>query len=391
MFDLALIAAIVLPLAAVNLAGFFLTRGYDKLAAEQQALRKLRISWITAGGLLVQVFGVQCVLEQWGDQMPLAQDLGMTLFYALNNLRELTGQPGMFAASFVGALLMMVFDLLLFYLPAFRIDRLAKGIDGTVSVSRQQVKLGLRSTMVTMLPILAWSSAVPLLLQTPGVSMYSVMLMFLAYLFVMYSVAPLMIRMGQPTEALSPEHPVTVMARALCRNAGVRVSEVRLIRFGEARIANAMVSGLLPWYRSIYVTDRMLETFTPDEIRAILAHEVGHVKKMHLWWYLALGAASVIVMTQTQAMLAQLLSMPHSQLPGNVILLTWWCLGFPFFSRMFERQADRYGLLLTGDAAAFARALEKLATVNCSARTTGIGEWFGSHPDIDKRIAAAMR
>ena len=63
----------------------------------------------------------------------------------------------------------------------------------------------------------------------------------------------------------------------------------------------------------------------------------------------------------------------------------------PFFSRIFERQADRYAISLTGDARNFASALEKLATVNCAARSSGIGEWFGSHPDIEKRIAAAMR
>jgi STE24 endopeptidase len=217
------------------------------------------------------------------------------------------------------------------------------------------------------------------------------MLALLTYLLAMYSLSPLMIRLAQPTEALPPEHPVAFMARELCRSAGVRVSSFRLIRLGETRVANAMVSGLLPWYRCIYVTDHMLETFTPEEIRTILAHEVGHVKKMHLWAYLGLGLAGTLAMGQTRELLAALLGMPNSVLPGNIVLLVWLGLGFPFFSRIFERQADRYAISLTGDAPSFARALEKLATVNCAAKSSGIGEWFGSHPDIDKRIAAAIR
>jgi STE24 endopeptidase len=230
---------------------------------------------------------------------------------------------------------------------------------------------------------------VPFLLRAPWVGLDTFLLLLVGYLLVFYSLSPLMIRLGQPTEALPPEHPVTVMARGLCRAAGVRVSGIRLIRYGEARVANAMVSGILPWYRCIYVTDRMLDTFTTEEIRAVLAHEVGHVKNMHLWAYLALGASGALILGAARDALATLLNMPDSMLPGNLALLLWLGLAFPFFSRIFERQADRYAVQLTGDVPSFVRALEKLASVNCAVRSTGRGEMFRSHPDIAKRVAAA--
>ena len=391
MYDLLFFSILILPLATVHLAGYFLIRDFEQLSPEQQAARKQRANWIAGIGMMVQMFGVFLALEQWADQMPVVEEIGTAILSALTSLRDLTGRWGVIAASFVAGLLLVAVDILLFYRVPFRLDRLAKGIDGNRQAARQQVKLTLRGTIVTMLPVMAWSAAVPILLRSPDADVEMFLLMFLGYLFVLYSLSPLMIRLAQPTEALPPEHPVTTMTLELCRAAGVRVSDIRLIKLGETRVANAMVSGLLPWYRCIYVTDHMLETFTPEEIRTILAHEVGHVKKMHLWAYLGLGLVGMLLMGQTREWLAEVLNMPNSVLPGNIALILWITLGFPFFSRIFERQADRYAVALTGDAPSFARALEKLATVNCAARSSGIGEWFGSHPDIDKRVAAAIR
>jgi STE24 endopeptidase len=391
MYDLILLVVLVLPPAVVHLAGHYLSRGFERLTSEQQVKRKQHANWIVGIGMTVQIFGAFLALEQWIDQMPVVVAIGTALLSALADLRDIAGRWVMVAASFAVSMLLVSIDLLLFYRVVFRLDRMAKGIEGNRQAARQQVKLSLRGTLVTMMPVMAWSAAVPILLQSPDASMEGFMLALIAYLFTIYSLSPLMIRLAQPTEVLAPDHPVAVMARELCCTAGVRVSGFRLIRLGETRVANAMVSGLLPWYRCIYVTDHMLETFSPEEIRTILAHEVGHVKKMHLWWYLALGLSGMLVMGQARDGLAILLNMPDSMLPGNLALLLWLGLGFPFFSRVFERQADRYAIALTGDAPSFARALEKLATVNCAPKSSGIGEWFGSHPDIDKRIAAALR
>ena len=391
MYDLMFFAVLILPLAAVQVAGHVLTRGFGQVEPEQQAQRKHHANWIVGLGITVQIFGAFLALEQWGDRMPVTWEIGETLFNGLMSLNDIAGRWVVMAVFVVVTLAAFALDMILFYRVSFRIDRLAKGIEGNRKAARQQVKLSLRGFIVTILPIMAWSAAVAYLQLSFWDDLDKFLLLFLGYLFALYSLSPLMIRLAQPTETLPPEHPVTVMALALCRDAGVRVSGIRLLKLGEARIANAMVSGLLPWYRCIYVTDHMLATFTPEEIRTILAHEVGHVKKMHLWAYLGLGFAGMLVMGQARDLLAALLDMPNSLLPGNLALLLWLGLAFPFFSRVFERQADRYAVALTGDAQNFTRALEKLASVNCAARSTGFGEWFGSHPDIAKRVAAAMR
>lgn len=386
MYDLIFLSILVLPLATVHLAGHVLARGFAQLAPEQQAMRLHRANWIVGIGLMVQIIGPFLALEQWADRMPITEEIFNGTVVALEAINAFAGKWAIIAVSLIVTLGAFALDLLLFYRVSFRLDRLAKGIDGNRQAARQQVRLSLRSVSATLLPIMGWSAAVPFLLQSPWAGPESFLLIVLGYLFTLYSLSPLLIRLGHPTETLPPDHPVTVMARELCRTAGVRVSGIRLLRYGEARIANAMVSGLLPWVRCIYVSDRMLETFTPEEVRAVLAHEIGHVKKMHLWAYLALGFVGVLVMGQTRDVLATLLDMPNSVLPGNLALLLWLGLGFPFFSRIFERQADHYAMALTGDAPNFARALEKLATLNCTVRTTGKGEMFQSHPDIAKRM-----
>src|SRR5947208_8027930 len=52
-------------------------------------------------------------------------------------------------------------------------------------------------------------------------------------------------------------------------------------------VANAMVAGPLPWVRYVFLSDRLLEGLTPDEVEAVFGHEVGHVRHGHLLYYMA--------------------------------------------------------------------------------------------------------
>lgn len=52
------------------------------------------------------------------------------------------------------------------------------------------------------------------------------------------------------------------------------------------KTANAVVSGFFK--KRIFVTDYLMENLSRDEIEAIVAHEIGHIKKGHLWIRLGL-------------------------------------------------------------------------------------------------------
>ena len=87
----------------------------------------------------------------------------------------------------------------------------------------------------------------------------------------------------------------------LARRADVRVASMRVLEAGAKTSAgNAFVSGLGPT-RRIMIFDTLIgEDGEPDaerirEMRAVLAHELGHARALDLWRGLALGAASALV------------------------------------------------------------------------------------------------
>ncbi len=83
-----------------------------------------------------------------------------------------------------------------------------------------------------------------------------------------------------------PAGPVRDRLEAAARRLRFRYSDV-LLWDTRGGVANAMVAGPLPWVRYVFLSDRLLEELTPDEIEAVFGHEVGHVKHGHLLYYLA--------------------------------------------------------------------------------------------------------
>ena len=48
--------------------------------------------------------------------------------------------------------------------------------------------------------------------------------------------------------------------------------------------------GILPGLRYILLTPALIETMSREELEAVIAHEIGHVKKYHLLLYICLIA-----------------------------------------------------------------------------------------------------
>ena len=52
------------------------------------------------------------------------------------------------------------------------------------------------------------------------------------------------------------------------------------------RMITAGVMGLVGRFRYILVTESLLRVLRPEEVDTVIAHEIGHVKKRHLLFYL---------------------------------------------------------------------------------------------------------
>jgi len=166
----------------------------------------------------------------------------------------------------------------------------------------------------------------------------------------------------------------------------------------DTRKANAAFAGFGKT-RRIILSDTLVKEFTPSEILAVFAHELGHYRKKHILKGIVSGAVILFGTfylcsagyDMTRASYGYMQVHDIAALP---ILLVYLSLSgiiiMPlsnFLSRRHEREADRYALEITGSGRAFASALERLADMNLSDRNPHpVTEFiFYSHPSIGKR------
>jgi len=185
-----------------------------------------------------------------------------------------------------------------------------------------------------------------------------------------------------------------------------RVSDV-LVWNTRNGVANAMVTGVLPWLRYVVVTDRLLNELNEEEIEAVFGHEVGHMKHHHMFFYMVFFLTSLMLLGALGSAGHWLLKRFETPewLSGFVgaaawhTIAVWLILGivvvyilvvFGWLSRRCERQADIFGAK-TASPAAFVSALEKVADLNGIPRERpGFFSWW-QHSTIADRVDFIQR
>jgi Zn-dependent protease with chaperone function len=158
---------------------------------------------------------------------------------------------------------------------------------------------------------------------------------------------------------------------------------------------NAQAAGLGP-SRRVFLWDTLIDgRFDDDEVRMVLAHEVAHHSREHLWkgiaWYALLSLpllAAVARFTRRRGGLYE----PHAVPLALLALFVGGIALQPLSSavtRRFEAEADWIALDTTRDPAAARRlfeafTLEALADPDPPAWAQ---ELFSSHPSVEERIA----
>ena len=185
-------------------------------------------------------------------------------------------------------------------------------------------------------------------------------LMTLAGSAVVFLFTPLVIRRIWDTTPLPPGQ-LRDRLIGMCRQYRVGIRSLLLWRtFGC--MVNGAVLGMVGPLRYILLTDALLEGLTTDQVEAVMAHEIAHIRKHHVFWLLAvastaLGALAVAwavvlavvadgaVSLATDNLLNNMLVDPAARSAVAVTLATicWvWVLGW--VSRRFERQADTFAV-----------------------------------------------
>ncbi|MCU0962881.1 MAG: M48 family metallopeptidase [Pirellulaceae bacterium] len=185
---------------------------------------------------------------------------------------------------------------------------------------------------------------------------------------------------------------------ALTRQMGIRCRDFRVWQTNN-QILNAAVAGLLPAARYVFVTDGLLTFLRDDELEAVVAHELGHARRRHLWLRLALVGLPLWIVAQVRAwspesvrviadwQAAQLSDSPvvlHLAVAGLFCALAAAALGR--YSRLLEHDADLC-VWEVGHGATFVTAIDRLSYL-CHERRHR-ATWL--HPSTAARVELLQR
>ncbi len=202
-----------------------------------------------------------------------------------------------------------------------------------------------------------------------------------------------------------PDGEIKTRLLALAGRVGVPVTGVWVVdQSRKSRTANAAVTGL-GRTRRILLFDTLLHDFTPDEVEAVVAHELAH--QLHgdiRRGLLVQGALTLVTFWVADGALrvgAGLLGLEGpadiAGLPLFGLVLLGVSLGaLPVangWSRHVERQADQFALETIPDPGPFIGAMARLAVLNLAERNPHRLEelFLYSHPAIGRRIAHARQ
>src|ERR1700676_756121 len=189
----------------------------------------------------------------------------------------------------------------------------------------------------------------------------------------------------------------------LSERAGTRVRGVYRWKLSEkSKKANAALTGVGNT-RRIILADTLLDNYTPEEIEAVLAHELGHHVHRHLLKSIFVQAAITLFgfwaanwtlhYAVDQHMFEELSDFANLPLLAlvSVVLSLLLMPALNAYSRFNERQADRYAFESIASVEPFITSMNKLAEQNLAERSPSKWvEWFfHSHPAISRRLAAA--
>jgi len=197
--------------------------------------------------------------------------------------------------------------------------------------------------------------------------------------------------------------PLRDRLHTFCAGQGVRLTDIFVLDASRKTVkANAMVAG---WGRGkrIFLSDTLVREFGPEEVEAVLAHELGHYRYRDTWSLLFFGLGAALLsffaahraMTHFSARLGFVAMSDIANLPlFLLVLLGTGLLLLPVqngFARFLERRADAFALRATGRPDVFAAMMRRLGTKNLAefAPPRWVEVLLYDHPPIGRRLRTA--
>jgi Zn-dependent protease with chaperone function len=174
----------------------------------------------------------------------------------------------------------------------------------------------------------------------------------------------------------------------------------------EGRILTAGIMGLIPRFRYILVTNGLMEALSVQELKAVLAHEMGHARYRHMLFYLLFLLGYMVIsfgifdisfsVLAVQPFFMRTLGAGESQasnlfylalsLPILATMILYFRYVMGFFMRHFERQADLYSAVTMGTPKDTISSLERIAFLGGKIRDLPSWHHFSIRQRVDYLI-----
>lgn len=222
----------------------------------------------------------------------------------------------------------------------------------------------------------------------------------------------IVLKMYRAKELSLSEAPMLhAMVEDLAKNAGIPKPRICLIPDDSP---NAFATGRNPQHAVVAVTQGIMRLLSPDELRGVIAHEIGHITNRDILVQSIAGVlASVVMVLANMMQWAAIFGGGRSdgEGGGNVFSALLVALLAPIaasliqfaISRSREYLADATGAKLCGNPLSLASALGKLGAYSkqvpmqqgspatahmfiVNPFAGGIGKFFSTHPPLEDRI-----
>ncbi|MDD1677035.1 MAG: zinc metalloprotease HtpX [Methanomicrobiales archaeon] len=250
-------------------------------------------------------------------------------------------------------------------------------------------------------------------LSALGISIFAIGAITIVFALVQYFFSDRLVLMTTGAKIVEPdEYPeLHQMVEKLATEAGLPKPKVAVM---PSPVPNAFATGRSPSHAVVAVTDSIMRTLNREELEAVIAHELSHVKYRDVR---TMTIASFVAMLAAMIMNNAIFLSWGDRREGNPWLIAWivaivvWIassLLLSALSRYREFAADRGSAMITRNPRALMTALQKISTrmeyvppekkrqieganaffIIPALSGASLMELFATHPPLEKRIAA---
>ena len=227
------------------------------------------------------------------------------------------------------------------------------------------------------------------------------MVYFLIFLFGVSIIGPAIIKQFWRCKPLENGY-ARKRIEGVCEKAGLDYKDILYWPIFGGKMITAGVMGLVKKFRYILVTNALLHLLEPEELDMVIAHEIGHIKKKHLVFYLLFFAGFMLISytvfeliilsifaSETYYWIITVTGINQSKVPSFLnalvfisLFLVYFRFIFGYFMRNFERQADIFVFSLFDSSKPLVSTLGKIAA--SSGQSSDRPNWH--HFSIKQRI-----